>query len=77
MKVCVTAQHRDMLDQILATFDVTPDYDLNLMQPGQTLESSLVYSPVRRPALLISETPVDCAPGTSMVVKVKAAALAG
>jgi UDP-N-acetylglucosamine 2-epimerase (non-hydrolysing) len=36
-KVCVTAQHRDMLDQILHTFAVAPDYDLDLMQPGQTL----------------------------------------
>ncbi len=35
--VCVTAQHREMLDQILDLFDVTPDYDLDLMQPGQTL----------------------------------------
>ena len=36
-KVCVTAQHRDMLDQVLRCFDVHPDYDLNLMTPGQTL----------------------------------------
>ena len=36
-KVCVTAQHREMLDQVLALFDITPDYDLNIMQPGQTL----------------------------------------
>jgi len=35
--VCVTAQHRSMLDQVLAAFEVTPDYDLDLMQPGQTL----------------------------------------
>ena len=35
--VCVTAQHREMLDQVLATFGVTPDYDLDLMTPGQTL----------------------------------------
>jgi len=37
VRVCVTAQHRAMLDQVLAAFDVKPDYDLNLMQPGQTL----------------------------------------
>ena len=37
VRVCVTAQHRSMLDQVLAAFGVTPDYDLNLMQPGQTL----------------------------------------
>jgi UDP-N-acetylglucosamine 2-epimerase (non-hydrolysing) len=36
VKVCVTAQHRDMLDQVLETFSVTPDYDLDLMEPGQT-----------------------------------------
>ena len=35
--VCVTAQHRAMLDQVLASFQVRPDYDLNLMTPGQTL----------------------------------------
>lgn len=35
--VCVTAQHRQMLDQVLETFDITPDYDLNIMSQGQTL----------------------------------------
>ena len=35
--VCVTAQHRQMLDQVLKTFDVTPDYDLNIMKDRQTL----------------------------------------
>jgi UDP-N-acetylglucosamine 2-epimerase (non-hydrolysing) len=35
--VCVTAQHRQMLDQVLATFGVTPDYDLNIMKDRQTL----------------------------------------
>lgn len=35
--VCVTAQHREMLDQVLATFDIKPDYDLNMMKQGQTL----------------------------------------
>jgi len=33
----VTAQHREMLDQVLAIFHITPDYDLNIMQPNQTL----------------------------------------
>ncbi len=37
VKVCVTAQHRQMLDQVLRLFDITPDFDLNLMRPGQTL----------------------------------------
>lgn len=36
-KVCVTAQHREMLDQVLEMFDIVPDYDLNLMKPGQDL----------------------------------------
>ena len=35
--VCVTAQHRQMLDQVLNFFNITPDYDLNIMQQGQTL----------------------------------------
>ncbi|MDR2408034.1 MAG: UDP-N-acetylglucosamine 2-epimerase (non-hydrolyzing), partial [Bacteroidales bacterium] len=37
IKVCVTAQHREMLDQVLSFFEITPDYDLNLMRPGQNL----------------------------------------
>ncbi len=36
-KVCVTAQHREMLDQVLDFFEIVPDYDLDLMQPGQNL----------------------------------------
>ena len=35
--VCATAQHREMLDQVLQTFEVEADYDLNIMAPGQTL----------------------------------------
>ena len=35
--VCVTGQHREMLDQVLRIFEVTPDYDLNIMQKGQDL----------------------------------------
>jgi len=37
VKVCVTAQHRKMLDQVLKLFDIQPDFDLNLMKPGQDL----------------------------------------
>lgn len=37
-QVCVTAQHRQMLDQVLDAFSIQPDYDLNIMSPGQTLE---------------------------------------
>ena len=36
-KICVTAQHREMLDQVLDMFDITPDYDLNIMKPSQDL----------------------------------------
>lgn len=38
-KVCVTAQHREMLDQVLDFFDIKTDYDLDLMKPGQNLYS--------------------------------------
>jgi len=37
LKVCVTAQHREMLDQVLEIFEIVPDYDLNLMKAGQDL----------------------------------------
>lgn len=36
-RVCVTAQHREMLDQVLSVFEIKPDTDLDLMRPGQTL----------------------------------------
>ena len=36
-RICVTAQHREMLDQILDLFEIIPDYDLNIMKPGQNL----------------------------------------
>lgn len=50
-RVCVTAQHRHMLDQVLDLFQVVPDYDLNVMKPGQSLsqltsEIMLGMSPV-------------------------------
>ena len=35
--VCVTAQHREMLDQVLQLFDIEPQYDLNIMKPNQDL----------------------------------------
>tara|TARA_Y100001963_G_scaffold159836_2_gene265575 strand:+ start:3454 stop:4623 length:1170 start_codon:yes stop_codon:yes gene_type:complete len=37
VEVCVTAQHREMLDQVLSLFDIVPDYDLNIMKAGQDL----------------------------------------
>ncbi len=44
-KICVTAQHREMLDQVLEFFEITPDYDLDLMKAGQTLNglSSTIF----------------------------------
>ena len=39
--VCVTAQHREMLDQVLRLFDIVPEHDLNIMKPGQDL--SLIH----------------------------------
>ncbi|ELI6028089.1 UDP-N-acetylglucosamine 2-epimerase (non-hydrolyzing), partial [Escherichia coli] len=38
VKVCITAQHRQMLDQVLNIFNIQPDYDLNVMESGQTLD---------------------------------------
>lgn len=38
-KVCITAQHREMLDQVLSFFEINPDYDLDLMKPNQNLYS--------------------------------------
>ena len=35
--VCVTGQHREMLDQVLEIFDIKPDYDLNIMKRGQDM----------------------------------------
>ena len=38
-KVCVTAQHREMLDQVLDLFEITPDFDLDIMRDAQTLSA--------------------------------------
>ena len=56
-KVCVTAQHREMLDQVLDLFDITPDYDLDLMQKGQspTQVASLVLAKLE--PILLKEKP--------------------
>lgn len=55
--VCVTAQHRDMLDQVLEIFQIKPDYDLNIMKPNQTLShiTSAVINGVEN--VLIKEKP--------------------
>jgi len=55
--VCVTAQHRDMLDQVLEIFQIKPDYDLDIMKPNQTLShiTSAVINGVEE--VLIKEKP--------------------
>ena len=37
LRICITAQHREMLDSVLSSFDIVPDYDMSVMQNGQTL----------------------------------------
>lgn len=56
-KVCVTAQHREMLDQVLDFFEIIPDYDLDLMQPNQTLNglSAKIFKEINR--ILEKENP--------------------
>lgn len=51
-KVCVTGQHREMLDQVLALFDIEPDYDLNIMKPGQDLFDVTIHILERIKAVL-------------------------
>jgi UDP-N-acetylglucosamine 2-epimerase (non-hydrolysing) len=55
--VCVTAQHREMLDQILEVFQIVPDCDLNLMRPGQTLSSLTASAMTALDGYLGSEKP--------------------
>jgi UDP-N-acetylglucosamine 2-epimerase (non-hydrolysing) len=57
--VCITAQHREMLDQALSFFDIKPDIDLDLMKPGQTV-SALVASVLSGVAELIASDRPDC-----------------
>lgn len=57
-KICVTAQHREMLDQVLSLFQIKPDYDLNLMKPGQSL-SSLTQRIIEKLSPIISEFSPD------------------
>ena len=56
-RVCVTGQHRHMLDQVLSVFDVQPDHDLDLMLPGQTLFQSTSRILSALEAILKSEQP--------------------
>ena len=56
--VCVTGQHRTMLDQVLSFFDLTPDFDLDLMEPNQTL-SRLAGNAIAKTAATIEQTKPD------------------
>lgn len=58
-KVCVTAQHREMLDQVLDLFEIQPDFDLNIMQPGQDMTdvTCAILSGMRR---VFSDFRPDC-----------------
>lgn len=56
-KICVTAQHRQMLDQVLDLFSIRPDVDLNLMAPGQTLAEITARVVKEVDQLLVREKP--------------------
>lgn len=56
-KVCVTAQHREMLDQVLDVFRLVPDHDLDLMTPGQKLTDLSIRVIARLSAVLAEERP--------------------
>jgi len=56
-RVCVTAQHREMLDQVLDAFDVRPDLDLDIMQTGQTLSQSTARMIAALEPVLAQEQP--------------------
>jgi UDP-N-acetylglucosamine 2-epimerase (non-hydrolysing) len=56
-RVCVTAQHREMLDQVLTLFDIRPEIDLNLMRPNQTLTDLTAEILTRLDPVLKAEKP--------------------
>lgn len=60
--VCVTAQHREMLDQVLKLFEILPDYDLNIMKPGQDL-----YDVTANALLGMRDVLRDCKPDIVLV----------
>jgi len=55
--VCVTAQHRELLDQVLSIFDITPDHDLNMMKHGQTHSDITAKALKGLEAVMIEEKP--------------------
>lgn len=74
-RVCVTAQHRKMLDQVLAIFGIVPDIDLDLMRPGQSL-SGLTGRVVTEVSEVIAEEHPDVVLVQGDTTTVMAAALA-
>ena len=60
--VCVTGQHREMLDMVLSIFDITPDYDLNIMKQGQDL-----YDVTSRVLLGMRDVLKECQPDVVLV----------
>ena len=58
--VTVTGQHREMLDQVLRVFDVTPDHDLAIMKPGQTLFDVTCDVLLKLKAVLENESASTC-----------------
>ena len=56
-RVCVTAQHREMLDQVLKIFEIVPDYDLNLMRPNQSLYQLTADALIALEAVMRTERP--------------------
>ena len=57
VETCVTAQHRDMLDQVLRIFSIQPDYDLDIMQDNQ--------SPTQVASAVLARLALTCAPATT------------
>ena len=55
--VCVTAQHRQMLDQVLEVFDIVPDYDLNIMKQGQSLSDITSRALIGLQEVILKEKP--------------------
>ncbi|MGB8645932.1 MAG: UDP-N-acetylglucosamine 2-epimerase (non-hydrolyzing) [Anaerolineae bacterium] len=56
-RVCVTGQHREMLDQVLQLFEIMPDYDLNVMQPNQQLAATTARVLDQIDPVLVAERP--------------------
>lgn len=57
--VCVTAQHRQMLDQVLSFFEIAPDYDLDIMLPNQTL-FDVTAAALKKLEVVLTESKADC-----------------